>query len=162
MHTFSSYYSEAISRKMARICSTFKLTAIYLEQKGKLLSPKEVKGTEERCSCYLKKQILSHLSLGEFKQKTANLSICVAWCHWRWSGVWGTRVAAHLHWKAKQMPFKSSENVYWVKWNNKFLCSRNIRSPEYSGFKKLSITKWDVSKVQLCFASASGLKHQLS
>jgi hypothetical protein len=63
---------------MASICSTFKLTAIYMEQKGKLLSPKEVEGKEERYSCYLKKQILSHLSFGEFKQKSANLVVRVA------------------------------------------------------------------------------------
>ena len=56
---------------MARICSTFKLKAIYLKQKGKLLSWKDAKGTEERCSCNLKKQILSHLLLE--RQKSASL-----------------------------------------------------------------------------------------
>lgn len=75
VHTFPSYYSEAISHKMARICSTFKLTAIYLEGRRKLLSLKgsEGKGMEERCSCYLKKPILPHLSFGELKQKNCQL-----------------------------------------------------------------------------------------
>lgn len=44
MYTCSSYYSEAISHKMARICSTFKSSAIYPEQKGKVLSPRKGRG----------------------------------------------------------------------------------------------------------------------
>lgn len=66
---------------MARICSTFKLTAIYLEQRGKVLSRKAATGREEGCSCYLKKSILPHSLLGKFKWNTASLGVCTAWGH---------------------------------------------------------------------------------
>lgn len=106
MHTFSSYYSEAISHKMARICSTFKLTAIYLGERRKLLSLKgsEGKGVEERCSCYLKKPILPHLSFGELKQKYCQLG-CLSGMGPLGSrcGGEGDSTVAHLHWRTKQM-----------------------------------------------------------
>lgn len=50
MHTFSFYCSEAINHKMAMICSIFKLTAIYLEQKGKIAELKRSEGAEENAA----------------------------------------------------------------------------------------------------------------
>lgn len=59
VHTCSSYCLEAISHKLARMCGAFKSTAIYPEQKGKVLSPEEAEGVEGSSSCHLKKPILS-------------------------------------------------------------------------------------------------------
>lgn len=75
----------------------FKSTAIYPEQKGKVLSPEEAEGVEESSSCHLKKPILSQLSCGESKQKTVNLGISE--CSDTWVAVWclGLRENIYLH-----------------------------------------------------------------
>lgn len=101
VHKFSSYYSEAISHKMARIGSPFKLTAIYLEQKGKLLSPNEARGNGRKMQLLSKKEYLIAFVIWRVQAENCQPGcLCGSVPPWRGHGGWGARVAAPCHRKA--------------------------------------------------------------